>query len=495
MKRVLGYLVLALLATVSVLAQPARHNSSFGANKDQEVSPATRHWQQVMQHALAPKKPDYYAQRALTTAYRMESISLFDGKDSVKTTIIDSTNAQFMVSDVLDTWDSASVWQPDYRWRTYYDIQGNDSVVYFEDWDTTLNNWVFRYKDRYIYDASNRLMETYATDGDSSYFYHGMVFYSASGQIDSMVTKEWDTVSFAWMPHSKTDFQYTNGKISKIVENNISTDAAGYYAKRSKMYSYNSQSKIISVLDSTWKFFSPTVLEIENSTITYNSNNYISQINLNEKYYFDGSIYYDDNYKFEFTYDVNNNLTFYKSSYYDTLISAWQDEEAHTNTYNSLIYSDITSLSFPFIEFSEFSGIYYDSYFLLEPDLWFGVPGTNLPVQTIISYYDSWDSTWYDGYSIQYSYNTPLSVAGQSDFDVQVAPNPAAGHVTFSWGNLVDNRLDLVVTDLSGRTLLMQPVVNGEATDISALHTGLFLYQLHDASGKQVHAGKLVKNE
>jgi len=54
-------------------------------------------------------------------------------------------------------------------------------------------------------------------------------------------------------------------------------------------------------------------------------------------------------------------------------------------------------------------------------------------------------------------------------------PNPVNNYLTLQWDETIKDELDIVVTDISGRSLVNQTIVNGQELDLTSLPNGLYI--------------------
>ena len=76
------------------------------------------------------------------------------------------------------------------------------------------------------------------------------------------------------------------------------------------------------------------------------------------------------------------------------------------------------------------------------------------------------------------------------NYEINVYPNPATEHVTFSWSRNYD-QLNLMVYQITGKYLIDKIISPNEETDVSHLPKGIYLYRLSD-NNEMIKTGKLV---
>jgi len=62
-----------------------------------------------------------------------------------------------------------------------------------------------------------------------------------------------------------------------------------------------------------------------------------------------------------------------------------------------------------------------------------------------------------------------------SSIGFKAYPNPANNYLTLEWDDTVEDQLEIVVLDISGRSLINETVVNGRELDLSSLPHGLYI--------------------
>ena len=92
------------------------------------------------------------------------------------------------------------------------------------------------------------------------------------------------------------------------------------------------------------------------------------------------------------------------------------------------------------------------------------------------------------------TFQTGTSVAATDPASaVKIYPNPAGNQIFISYNANFD-ALQLEITNLSGRLISTQKLINPESfIDLSAYQPGTYIFRLTDESGKQVATQKVIK--
>ncbi|MEZ4908532.1 MAG: T9SS type A sorting domain-containing protein, partial [Saprospiraceae bacterium] len=177
-------------------------------------------------------------------------------------------------------------------------------------------------------------------------------------------------------------------------------------------------------------------------------------------------------YKAEYTYDDNGNMTQFLDYYWDESTSQWvvdyKTEYTYNNTYS---FSDLILPN----SFSDI-GLYFNH------------------MMTSYFGYD-WDETnskWDESYSGIFYYSE-LNITNVKSIETEIAgvyPNPVSDEINFDITNS-NNTVTFELFDIQGRKLISREVTNNEQLSLEGLTNGIYLYNFI-IDGK-VQSGKLIK--
>jgi hypothetical protein len=192
------------------------------------------------------------------------------------------------------------IWHDKERWIYTYDTRKNLVDESFQNWNTDDNQWGNSYHHAYTYDASNnqtsKLSQVWASTIWVNYELTTS-FYDDANNLIHYVRQDW--VSSEWLNELQDSLIYDS-------ENKLVTEI---YQSRSG-YSWGNALKII---------------------YTYNANNYLIRQDYQA---WKNYSYWEDDFKYDFTYDSNNNLLSKVVSGWDWHTQLWSIFNLYLFTYD-----------------------------------------------------------------------------------------------------------------------------------------------------------------
>jgi ELWxxDGT repeat protein len=114
------------------------------------------------------------------------------------------------------------------------------------------------------------------------------------------------------------------------------------------------------------------------------------------------------------------------------------------------------------------------------------------------SYFQATDSS--NGTELFKMYDTTLAVKNVAfNAEVKVYPNPATSTVVFDITSQSNQSLNIILTDMTGRTIYNSGVKaytagnNAVTVPVAELASGMYIYSLRDENGRLMMSGKLQK--
>ncbi len=171
---------------------------------------------------------------------------------------------------------------------------------------------------------------------------------------------------------------------------------------------------------------------------------------------------------------------------------------------------EVLGASHPFIWHNDFGKLAFEFHNIMLPDSNSNEPGShgfvefritpkaNLPLGTELTntghiYFD-FNAPIVTNTTLNTLANLTSVSPSHNLIGLTVAPNPFGSYTQFEFNNSAQESFDLVVRDLSGRTVQIERGINGNSfqLDASSLPAGMYLYTLKGAAGN-VASGKLIK--
>ena len=331
-----------------------------------------------------------------------------------------------VTSGIYDWYDSPKIA------RFVYNSAGLvDSVPFYYKPDGQVSDM-----DMYVkcfYDGSGRLYQSVTWDVLGGIYYRNTYSYNASGKVSEILMEE---VWWGWaFIHNYT---YDNeGKL-------IRYDAPGPYSMEAN-YEWNSNGKLIAEDFRSW-------YQKRKHTFYYNMDgNRVKS----ELYYW-----------FQFSVPGSLKLIEYSKEEFDYL----------DVNYTDLVNLPLSPLKFNTTELDEID--YYPEKLI------------STITKTKLNYTLSGDSLDYQK-SVYYYSELPITAINDKTIpDFSIFPNPASGHVTFSWQAGYD-RLNLKIFQVSGACILDREISSRETVRLSRMPKGIYLYKLY-GKNQLLKTGKLV---
>lgn len=385
---------------------------------------------------------------------------------------------------------------------TYNTVDSITFEIYY-NWNSSLNNWAFAQKTEYSYDSINRLTDQIFSDWEDStqrwigsYSYE--FFYDSANTLSERLRYSWYDDIQQWIVNQKVNYIYDEyGNYSFVSVFIFDQDIQNWIECVNYNYYYTPIHRIDSlIVYSNW--WSQTLIPQTKHEYIYDScgyntccihssynpvehlwwgfekNEYIYDIkgNLTSEINstWDESTIWRYHYMLNYTYDSFNNRLGQTYSEWNILEQSWKFiNNAETTFNNEFGYQDLLLPYYYYQEYFEFS---------------------HLPIEKILYQYS--DNTWYPYQNILYYFSDYLvtSCLIRSEAELLVYPNPADKWLSFCWQNS-NQKFDLVLTKIDGKTILSKSIYLNEILRIDDLPSALYLFKLIDHNNV-IFKGKIL---
>lgn len=364
-------------------------------------------------------------------------------------------------------------------------------------------NWYNSYATNYEYDANNNLTAEISLEWDntnSQWKIREKVIYTynASNQVTSEVGQKWDVVTGAYINSYRDTYSYTNGKFTQQIGDEWVN--SNWVSEWKMTIAYNANNLPETALSYSWiggqwvnDYSDVIAYDVNNKPTGFTSKELKNGVWVNSyrstlSYSLDKSKIIKDNYEdwnagnsswvqgdvTDYTFDPTGNRV--------RLIESYGDGDRQRTDYTYDSSSLMANFAHPF---KDKTGVeYLDANF----------PYVN-KVLTEVNYYYDKVSTYILSGRTTYNYNSSITLATEkfeaaNAVTVSVFPNPTQDYLSIQTS--VNKEIDkVVVTDLSGKTVLQQNKV-GNQINVQNLAKGVYLLQV--VSGDQKWDSKFIKN-
>jgi len=380
---------------------------------------------------------------------------------------------------IIELNDETYVWENSSKTDFSYDINGNTSQMIREEWDEGTSAWIPTDKVEYSYDANDNLVQIiqYEWNKSLSQFINSVKMdftLNESGLETQLLVSSWVTDPGSWVEAWKYEYNYDANDLM-LVETEYAWDegTSDWVLSWKAEYTYNENDKLSIKEEFNWDSGTSLWINFWKSTLSYNaSGNVIQQL---DSTYLEPGGPWQERWTAEYTFDEQNNPLTEIYSQWDentsmlVLTSKWE-----------YIYENETLLSD-----------------LMAPPLNWFIPDyrqqiVNQPLADIIKYYNVDISAYEIIYQVVYYYNPPgfpLGIGSESSPLASIYPNPAHEYITFDFAGEY-HQVIFELFDLTGRSLLLKQVENGERLNLEEYQSGIYLYRI--SGDEQIQTGKLM---
>lgn len=376
-----------------------------------------------------------------------------------------------------NSWDNTnSVWRGGDSSIISYDANGNDNYIFYRSYNTSSSSWdpsVIRYKS---YSPSNKIVlyvDSFLNSTNYIFSFKDVYVYDSNDSLQIITQSKWNTSLSSWQYNNRVQYSYTaTGKTNVYLLQNF--NGSSWVNSSRVTYSYNSSDQLISALGEQW------------NTGTSSWQNYS---------------------KTTYTNDANGNVLIQVNQLWNTTTNAWVNSNRTTNTYNSSNYLTsqivegwITGSSSWLNSTNE--SITYNSLNIISHDVvkWWNTSlsswknhsqytltfdANNIPATQVNQNWDDVNSVWVNNYQYTFTYNNhhyqtfryiqswnttlnswgnteqdyywfennPLSISNPNliDTKIKLYPNPASDNVIFETNFDTPQNIDVYIIDASGK--------------------------------------------
>lgn len=388
-----------------------------------------------------------------------------------------------IIAAFLFIWSSAIKSQNIPNHVEFTKVQGTqklDSIIY-ETWDTITSQWIFskyeEYTHDYTWDSSGNtyLVNSYYGFGTFNDWIVRKKFesiYDANWNLTMRISYTWDFLTNQMVLYSKEEYSYDdNGNLVLEISYIYDSNKSQWNVSEKKEFSYDTNgNKTITQLINTSK--NEATYDANGKLAyfgNYNWNSNTSQWIINTMYSLDTSrntiLFIDSDYsgqfKLEYTYDGNGNLTLFVPFQWDKNASKWIEHEL-----KRFERSDIWKQVYT-----------YDSNGNKTMEIIYNWD------ETANRFVNGTKTTWYySPLNITFVPNTHLN-------KLTVYPNPAKDFIVFDLPNGSESVI-VELYDIQGKKVVQQKLTETRLIAVVQLPKGLYLYRLAD--GETIYSGKLV---
>lgn len=345
--------------------------------------------------------------------------------------------------------DTTNQYEPHMKMVRTYTAWGALSLIEYFTWDSNTNQWL---TDR----------------GNAKVVYA----YLPNNKVGTINKYDWDAQANQWKDREKEVFEYdTNNYLAKYID--YSPDSINQWIGVSKSEYSNTNSGNIMVAN--YFNWDATTNDWKN---TYQGN-YIYGVNnlplVIEYSQFNANVW-DLYSKYDYDYDVNNNLIYWQASTWDNSNGIWRASSKGISQYNlTYHYSDVSMINVMFlIEGNPETGSLFSF-------------GSNILIDQ--KRYRFTGGTWrFEG---EFHYYYPISSASPISpaisENVRIYPNPSNGSLKV---DIPFDEAELEVWTIQGEKVFSQSVNNGSQIALNDLAKGLYICRI--SAKAQTYNLKLV---
>lgn len=379
------------------------------------------------------------------------------------------------------------------KYEYTYDANGNSILEIGYDWDPSENVWDITSKVEYGYDMRGNLtlQIDYDWDGLAGALNKGYKYaytYDLNNNQTSEITYHWNAVYDVWEEKYKTENSFNaEGLITQSMK--YYWVASAWTDNGNIQFTYDNNELLLTEIEYTpWNSLN------SKRTYTYDMNGKVISV---VRSFYNGTEFYDD-WKDEYSYDVNGNATLEQSFRWNSQIEEWIGEYKTENEFdlqnnNSVvIYSHWNDQTGTW-EYSSKNIYSYDNAYTAM-DLYTPMGFSEIFHHKLaeVSTYYFVDGYWEveEEYTLYYKNALTTAINNVSTANLlSVYPNPALGEVVFT--NQTNDAVMLQLFNAQGQLSYSNKIIMNKPVSLEGMEAGIYFYSVSgDASNS--YSGTLI---
>jgi len=369
-------------------------------------------------------------------------------------------------------------WNKNSKTKFLYDSSNFCTSEQNYRFDTLSQQWYVIHKYLRNNDVSNKqitdsIWYLYSNSNTLELSYYIKIDYDSN----SLPTKKqyyynYDTINHLWKNYSQTVYSYNNyGKLINELSTLLDNQTQQVLAKYADHHIYFDDTLLSTTIYKEWIDTNSQWVNKRKSKFTYDIyHNIISQID----YYYESNSW-QKFYKYDYTYDINNNNSTETIYWNNNITKLWMPirkwEYVYDNTYD---YNDLI-LPSTSPDHVEFNKQYFNHMRLIKRHFDYD------------SYYKTW--TKKDRHIYYYSNLNDIKTTTTTKKSIRVYPNPASNYIMFEVDDTYNNG-ELTIFNSEGKTVYKQAFWFSKKIGIRSLSQGVYYYSVKNEN--QVFTGKFI---
>jgi hypothetical protein len=391
-------------------------------------------------------------------------------------------------------WDVATEsFVPNYKYEKTYDANGREILFIYYQWDIETQFFLPGEKSEDTYDENGITSIGYRWDKEIQSFlpsWKTEITVDENGNRTLSINYQWDKETQSFVPYSKTETTFDENDNPIIsVSYSWNTATSSFVPKYKTEQAYHANGELTLLADYSWNVATESWVPSFRFEGTMDSNGNFTLAVFYNSYETNGPLF--PNGKTKYTYDANRNLTVVISYEWDRATESFVATRKDEYTY------DVNGKKTLWTTYKWYAGLgVYKPSFKQAYSTVLDNETKLVRMGTIFKYdtnFNKWEELVGEEYK-SYWYYTKTSTLATDEFNSNlfaIYPNPTSDYINIETKEGLSN-LQFELFDISGKSVLSQPINSTELIDIQNLTPSIYFYCIKD--GKSLlKSGKVIK--